>query len=303
MSEFRSGFVTILGLPNVGKSTLINRLVGEKVAIVSPKPQTTRNSTIGIYNDDESQIIFVDTPGVHRVHNKIDEYMSASINNASRDTDVLLLVLSAKKPLLEQYNKLVSKHLSHSAPKIVVINKIDDTTYEEMYPKLAEFSTQCDAKDILPISALKGRNCDILVKIIKGYLPRHATAVRYYPVEQYTDKSERYLAGEIVREKVLTLYDDEIPHGIAADVTKYEVVDKLLNISVDIIVEKESHKAIILGHQGEAIKRLASRARQEMERVFGSKVYLELYVKVKKGWRDNPVYCAEFGYDIKSLKD
>lgn len=303
MSDFRAGFVTILGLPNVGKSTLINRLVGEKVAIVSPKPQTTRNTAIGIYNDDDSQIVFVDTPGIHRPHNKIDEYMSASIDSASKDTDVLLFVLSAKKPLIDQFNKLNSKYPSHSAPKIVVINKIDESTYEKMYPLLAEFSLACPVKEILPISALKGRNCDVLVNMIKSYLPKYETETRFYPVEQYTDKSARYITSEIIREKVLLFYDEEIPHGVAVEIHQFDESDSLIKLGADIIVEKDSHKAIILGKNGEAIKRLATSARLEMQKVLGKKIFLELFVKVKKDWRDNSKLCADFGYDTKSLSN
>lgn len=303
MSEFKSGFVTILGLPNVGKSTLINRLVGEKVAIVSPKPQTTRNSAVGVYNDDNSQIVFVDTPGIHKSVNKIDEYMEASISSASQDTDVLLFMLSAKKPLAEQYDILSAKYKSHSAPRIVVINKIDETTYERMYPILDDFMAKYKVDDILPLSALTGKNCDVLIDMLKKHLPSYDAPMRYYPVEQYTDKSARYLASEIIREKILLNYDEEVPHGVAVEIASFEEKDNVCVINADIIVERDSHKAIILGHNGEAIKRLATMARMEMQKVLETKIFLELFVKVKKDWRDNSKLVTELGYDIKSLKD
>ena len=298
--EFRSGFVTIIGDTNVGKSTLLNRLVGEKVAIVSPKSQTSRDNTIGVYNDDNTQIVFIDTPGYHKTQHKLDEYMQQNIDDASEYVDVLIFMIDGKKDLIEQYNKLYNAKGDSKSKKIVCVNKIDESTFEKMYPKLDALNKVCKADEILPISALKGTNVDVLVDMIKKYLPKYDHEMRYYPIEQFTDKNVRYLSAEIIREKILLIYEDEVPHGVAVKITSFEEKDTSTYIAADIYCEKERHKAIILGHNGDKIKKLSTMGRQAIERLLDTRVYLDLYVKVKPNWRVDNLMLEEFGYVNKN---
>ena len=298
--EFKSGFVTIIGDTNVGKSTLLNRLVGEKVAIVSPKSQTSRDNTIGVYNDDTTQIVFIDTPGYHKTQHKLDEYMQQNIDDASEDVDVLIFMLDGKKDLVEQYNKLYNAKGSTKSKKIVCVNKIDESTFEKMYPKLDALNKICKADEILPISALKGKNVDVLIDMIKKYLPTYNHEMRYYPIEQFTDKNVRYLSAEIIREKILLIYEDEVPHGVAVQITSFQEKDTSTYISADIYCERESHKAIILGHKGEKIKKLSTMSRQSIEKLLDTRIYLDLYVKVKPNWRVDNLMLEEFGYVNKN---
>ena len=298
--EFRSGFVTIIGDTNVGKSTLLNRLVGEKVAIVSPKSQTSRDNTIGVYNDDNTQIVFIDTPGYHKTQHKLDEYMQQNIDDASEYVDVLIFMIDGKKDLIEQYNTLYNAKGDSKSKKIVCVNKIDESTFEKMYPKLDALNKVCKADEILPISALKGTNVDVLVDMIKKYLPKYDHEMRYYPIEQFTDKNVRYLSAEIIREKILLIYEDEVPHGVAVKITSFEEKDTSTYIAADIYCEKERHKAIILGHNGDKIKKLSTMSRQSIERLLDTRVYLDLYVKVKPNWRVDNLMLEEFGYVNKN---
>ena len=297
--EFKCGYVTIIGNTNVGKSTLLNRIVGEKVAIVSPKSQTSRDNTIGIYNDDNSQIIFIDTPGYHKTEHKLDVYMQENIDNAiNSDVNVLIYVIDGKKPLLAQYEKLANKGDKRSK-KILVVNKIDDTTFERLYPELARLNEVCKVDEILPLSALTGKNVDVLIDIIKKYLPTYDYEMRYYPEEQFTDKNVRFLSAEIIREKVLLLYNDEIPHGVAVQITKFDESDEVVKISADIYCERDSHKKIIIGSSGEAIKKLSTISRVAIEKMLDAKVYLDLFVKVKPNWRIDNLMLDELGYSNK----
>ncbi|MBO5909918.1 MAG: GTPase Era, partial [Clostridia bacterium] len=298
--QFKCGFVTILGETNAGKSTLINQLVGEHVAIVSPKSQTTRENIQGIYNDENSQIVFVDTPGYHKTEHKLDEYMQENIDTAiNSDVNVLIYVIDGKKPLIEQYEKLANKGDKRSK-KILVINKIDDTTFEKLYPQLAKLNEVCKVDEILPLSALTGKNVDVLINMIKKYLPTYDYEMRYYPVEQFTDKNVRFLASEIIREKVLLLYNEEIPHGVAVQITQFDESDEdMIRISADIYCERDSHKMILIGKNGEAIKKLSTIARVSIEKMLDAKVYLDLFVKVKPNWRADNLILDEFGYTNK----
>lgn len=298
--EFKSGFVTIIGDTNVGKSTLINRLVGEKVAIVSPKSQTSRDNTIGVYNDENSQIVFIDTPGYHKTQHKLDEYMQKNIDDASEDVDVLVFLIDGKKDLIEQYEKLNKAKGKHEARKILCINKIDESSFEKMYPKLDALNKVCKTDEILPISALKGTNVDVLINMIKKYLPSYEFEMRYYPVEQFTDKNVRYLSAEIIREKILLIYEDEIPHGVAVQITQFNEDESQTYISADIYCERENHKAIILGHKGDKIKQLSTMSRMAIEKMLDCKVYLDLFVKVKANWRVDNLMLEEFGYSNKN---
>lgn len=288
--KFKSGFVAILGEPNVGKSTLINALLGEKVAIVSPKPQTTRNKIIGILNRPDCQIIFIDTPGMHPSKNKLDEFMQKSIDSAREGVDVNIIVLDGTKPFTEKRLKFVESF--DYSNTILVINKIDQTTFETMYPKLATLNAFKHIKDIVPLSALRGKNIDILIEIIKSHLPE---GVKYFDDDVFTDKSERFLVSEIIREKALWLLQDEIPHGIAVDIIDYKEGD-VYDISADIICEKKGHKSIIIGKDGEMLKLIGSHAREDIEKMVGHQVMLRLFVKVRADWRNNNLYIKNLGY-------
>lgn len=296
--SFKSGFVTILGETNAGKSTLINQLIGEHVAIVSPKSQTTRENITGIYNEKNCQIVFLDTPGYHKRATKIDDAMDKQIENAQADTEIVLMLISAKKPLVEQYTAL-NKKVTATAKKILLINKIDEVKYEKLYPQLAELSSVAKVDEILPISALTGKNCDVLLQMIKKYLPEYDHEMRYYPVDEYTDKNLRHMCAEIVREKALLLLDDEIPHGIQVVVTDYRENETPIQIFADVYCERESHKAIILGKNGEMIKQISTKSRQAIERLINAKVNLQLYVKVKQNWRNDECALKDFGLTIE----
>lgn len=296
--SFKSGFVTILGETNAGKSTLINQLIGEHVAIVSPKSQTTRENITGIYNEKNCQIVFLDTPGYHKRATKIDDAMDKQIENAQADTEIVLMLISAKKPLVEQYTAL-NKKVTATAKKILLINKIDEVKYEKLYPQLAELSSVAKVDEILPISALTGKNCDVLLQMIKKYLPEYDHEMRYYPVDEYTDKNLRHMCAEIVREKALLLLDDEIPHGIQVVVTDYKENETPIQIFADVYCERESHKAIILGKNGEMIKQISTKSRQAIERLINAKVNLQLYVKVKQNWRNDERALKDFGLTIE----
>lgn len=299
MNKYTCGFVAIVGRTNAGKSTLINQLIKQKIAIVSPKAQTSRDNTLGIYNDDDSQIIFVDTPGYHKVQKKIDEYMIENISSASVDADVIMYVLDGKKPLLEQYEILNKAHKKSKCEKIIVINKIDDTTFQKLYPQIDILAKNSEIKEILPLSALKGTNCDILIETLKSMLPKFDYKMQYYPTDMFTDKNVRFMAGEIIREQALFLYEEEIPHGVAVCIQSFDESDNLTKITADIICEKESHKTIIIGHNGDKIKTLSQKSRLAIEKYLDTKVYLELFVKVKQNWRDNNGLLANFGYSNK----
>lgn len=292
--NFKCGFVTIIGETNTGKSTLINQLVGEKVAIVSPKSQTTRENIKGVYNDKNSQIVFVDTPGYHKRKTKFDDEMDKQISDATEDTEILLILLDAKKPLVEQYEKM-EKKLSSYAKKILLINKIDEVKYEKTYPQLAQLSKVAKVDEILPISALKGTNCEILIDMIKKYLPTYDFEMRYYPLDIYTDKNLREMSAEIIREKALLCLDDEVPHGIQVVVTDFKEEKDLVEIYADLYCEKESHKPIILGKNGEKIKEISTKSRLTIEWIIEKQVNLNIYVKVKENWRNDARAISEFG--------
>lgn len=295
---FKCGFVTIIGETNAGKSTLINALVGEHVAIVSPKTQTTRENIVGVFNDEHTQIVFVDTPGYHKRHNLIDDEMDKQIKVAQEDTEIVLMMIVAKKPLVEQYNKLI-KNVNESAKKILLINKVDEVKYEKVYPQLVELGKIAKVDEILPISALTKRNVDVLLEMVKKFLPTFDREIRYYPVDEYTDKNLRHITAEIVREKALLLLDDEIPHGIQVVVTDYKEDEKPIHIYADVYCEKDSHKAIILGKNGEMIKKISTAARKAIEHIIGEQINLQLYVKVKSNWRNDINAISEFGLKVE----
>jgi len=296
--QFKSGFVTILGETNAGKSTLMNSVIGEHVAIVSPKSQTTRENIQGIYNEENCQIVFVDTPGYHKRANKIDDEMEKHINTAQQDTEIVLMLIVANKPLVAQYEKLNQK-VSAKAKKILLINKIDETKFERLYPQLAELNAIAQVDEILPISAKEKKNVDVLIDMIKKYLPTFDFEMRYYPIDEYTNKNLRHMSAEIIREKALLVLDDEIPHGIQVVITDYKESEKPIQIYADLYCEKENHKAIILGKNGDMIKKISTMARKSIEYIVGEQINLQIYVKVKQNWRNDSKMIAEFGLNVE----
>jgi len=280
----KTGFVTILGKPNVGKSTLINTLVGEKVAIVSPKPQTTRNKILGILNTDGYQIVFVDTPGIHSSKNKLDDFMEKSISDAKKSVDLIVLVLDGSKRIRQEDVEFVKRYDNKNTNAILVISKIDESSFDKLYPQIAPFNELQYIKDIIPISSFKGKNIDILLEKIKAYIPEGEP---FFDEDIYTDKSVKFLVAEIIREKALWLLHDEIPHGIAIEILEFDEKSKICTISADIICEKKSHKQIIIGKNGQMLKNIGMKARLEIEDLLDKKVMLNLFVKVREDWRED----------------
>lgn len=293
----KSGFVAILGEPNVGKSTLLNAILNEKVSIVSPKPQTTRNKILGIYNDDDGQIVFIDTPGIHKAKNKLDEYMSKAINTAKTDVDAILYVIDATKKITDKTIENLNKY-SQNANVILVVNKMDDTTYEKTYPELTKCNSLSSIKDIVPVSAKKSKNLDELIKVIKTYLHED---VKYFDDDIYTDQSIKQMVAEIIREKALWLLQDELPHGIAIEIARFDENNPITEIDADIILEKASHKSIVIGKNGSMLKNIGTKARQDIEKLLGAQVMLKLFVKVREDWRNSTSTVKSLGYNSDNL--
>lgn len=294
--SFKSGFVSIVGKANVGKSTLINTLVGEKVAIVSPKPQTTRNKILGILNEEDYQIIFIDTPGMHKAKNKLDEVMDKSINEGMQGVDVLVIVLDGSKKIRPDDVKFVRKY--DKSNTILVISKIDDTTFNKLYPQLAVFNDLKNIKDIIPLSSFNGKNIDVLLEKIKEKLPE---GERYFDEDSYTDKSVKFMVSEIIREKMLWKLNDEIPHGVAVEIISFKEKKEVAVISANIICEKQSHKQIIIGSKGSMLKEIGTKSRLEIEKLLGKRVSLDLFVKVREDWRENGSFVNNLYGDLGEL--
>ena len=284
----KSGFVAVVGLPNVGKSSIINSLVGQKVSITGPKPQTTRNKILGIKNIGDDQIVYVDTPGVTNQKNELGKYLSQSIKSGMDGADVFLAVVDGKllKSLSEQ-----------KTPVVLAINKMDLFKFEKIYPKLKELGAMNFAA-IVNVSAKTKQNLDILESEITKLLPE---GIAYYDRESVTDKTEKFMAAEIVREKALLFLQEEIPHGIAVDIPLFEEGKDITKINVDIIVSKQRHKSIVIGKGGEMLKKIATSARKDIEEMLGQKVYLTCFVKVEENWTDDKSQLKSIGYDIKNI--
>ena len=293
--DFKSGFVALIGLPNVGKSTLINAILKKKVSIVTPKPQTTRNKIMGVYNTPSRQIIFVDTPGIHKQKNTLDKFMNKSIDSALSDVDLILLLVDATKVLFEQIQVALKKIDTKKIPTFLVVNKVDETTVSKIYPQIEKLKDNNSFKEIVFISAKKRQNLDLLLELIDPYLK---DTVKYYEDEDLESKEvDKFLISEIIREKALYLIQEEIPHGIGVKVDKLEKNGNLFNIYATIYCEKQSHKGIIIGKQGQMLKNIGQRARQELEKIFGSKIFMELWVKVKENWKDSNSLLSELGFN------
>ena len=291
----KSGFVSLIGRPNVGKSTLLNSIVGKKVAITSDKPQTTRNIIQGIYNEEDTQIVFVDTPGIHKPNHKLGKYLNKQAYYSIDDVDIVLMLVDASQPLGPGDKFIIERLQNVDKPVILIINKIDKLTRDELMEKIVEYKDLYDFKEIIPVSALKKKNVNEVVKVLKEYLP---DSVKFYGDHDITNKSMEFLLGEIIREKVFELTEEEVPHSLTCYI---ENVEKNKNnnyvLNGVIVVDRDSLKSIIIGKQGRMIKEIGMRARKDMEELLGRKVYLELYVKVIKKWRDREKYLSEFGFN------
>lgn len=291
---FKSGFVSIVGRPNVGKSTLTNLLMGEKLAIVSNKPQTTRKNMQTILTTDDYQMIFVDTPGIHKPKHKLGEFMVNAAKDSFKDVDLVLFLTTPEGDLGKGDQFIIEALKNTKAPVFLVLNKVDENTREKVAETLQKYSSALEFSEIIPISALKSKNTDTLLKLMVDYMPE---GPKYYPEDMITDVQERFIISEIVREKALRNLSQEVPHGIAVDIIQMKQNDKgMYNIEVDLICEKASHKGIIIGKDGQTLKKIGERARMDIEKFLDARVNLKIWVKVRKEWRDNQLLLNELGY-------
>lgn len=291
---FKSGFVTIVGRPNVGKSTLLNQIMGEKLSIVSNKPQTTRNNIQTILTGEDYQMVFVDTPGIHKPKHKLGEYMVNSARDSIKEVDLVLFLINPEEEIGRGDRFIIETLKNQKAPVFLVVNKIDEFTQERLIKTLQIYSSEFNFKEIIPISALKNKNVDKLLDLMINSMPE---GPKYYPDDMITDVQERFVISEIVREKALRTLRDEIPHGIAVDIIQMkQSPNGTWHIEVDMICEKDSHKGIIIGKNGQSLKKIGESARYEIERFLRTKVNLKVWVKVRKEWRDNQNLLKELGY-------
>lgn len=300
MSKFRSGFITIIGRPNAGKSTLMNTILGQKIAIVSDKPQTTQNKIRGFYTTDDAQLVFIDTPGIHKPKHKLGEFMNQAAKSAIGGVDVIFYIVDGAAAFGggEEY---IIRTLPKDIPVFLLLNKIDLMPKEKLLELIAFYKDKFDFAEIVPISALKEDNVAHLLDTVIGYMEAGPC---YYPEDMVTDQPERAIMAEIIREKVLELTEDEIPHAVAVEMVEViERPDGKVYANATIYVERESQKGIIIGKNGKMLKDIGSRARLEMERALGSSFYLELWVKVKKDWRNKEIYLRNFGFDKNNLDE
>ena len=300
LPKFRSGFVAIVGRPNVGKSTLMNALIGEKIAIISDKPQTTRNRIQSVLTREDYQIVFVDTPGIHKPKNKLGEYMVKAAQNSLDDMELILFVVDAADGIGHGDRMIADWLKAISSPVILAANKMDIADGEKARLQIEELKSAGRFDDVIEISALAGTNLIKLEKKLVSYLPE---GPKYYQDDMITDQPERVILAEIIREKALNLLREEVPHGIGVEIERFhDREDKnLTEIMASIICERESHKGIVIGKGGRMLKSIGSQARVDIERFLGIKVYLELFVKVRSDWRNNPVTMRDLGYDLKEF--
>lgn len=290
----KSGFVAIVGRPNVGKSTLLNRIVGQKIAIMSDKAQTTRNKIQGIYTVPEAQIVFIDTPGIHKPKHRLGDFMVETAYSALREVDAVLFMVSADQKRGKGDDFIIERLKAMNSPVYLVINKIDKVHPDDLLAIIEDYSNQMDFAEIVPISATEGNNFDRLMSLLVEQMPE---GPQYFPDDQITDHPEYFIVSELIREKVLLLTRDEIPHSVAVvvDSMKRDEHDKV-HIQATIIVERDSQKGIIIGKGGKMLKQVGTKARLDIEYLLDDKVYLELWVKVQKDWRDKKIYLQDFGY-------
>ncbi|MBN4081638.1 GTPase Era [bacterium AH-315-C07] len=291
--EHKAGYVNIIGQPNVGKSTLLNQILGEKLAIISPKAQTTRHRMLGILNDEESQILFSDTPGILTPHHKLHQSMNAFIHTALIDADLLIFMVELNQKIKDEESEILSKINKITTPKFLVINKCDKGTEEDASQTIQTWKTIAEFNETFTISALKGDNTPELVESIRAAIPEHPP---YFPKDQLTDKHERFFVGEIIREKILLNFKQEIPYSVEVVIESFKEEEKINKIYATIFVERDSQKPIIIGKKGAAIKKIGIEARKDIEVLLDKHAYLELTVKTKAGWRNNENTLKKFGY-------
>ena len=289
----KSGFITIIGKPNVGKSTLLNTLLGEKIAIVSSKPQTTRTRITGILTKDETQFVFLDTPGVHKAKTRLGDIMVKNAVGSITGSNCILFMTEAGKSPDKTELMLVERFKKQRIPVILVINKVDAANKEKVGQAIIEYSALMDFADVIPISALKADGVEIVLSAAEKFMTEERW---FFPDDMITDQPERQIAAEIVREKILRTLDDEIPHGTAVVIEEFKETNSMIRIRAEIFCEKSSHKGIIIGKNGASLKRIGTYAREDMERFFGIPVFIDLWVKVKENWRDSVAAAKNFGF-------
>ncbi len=293
--QHKSGFVAVIGRPNVGKSTLINHLIGQKIAIMSDKPQTTRNRILCVLTQPDAQIVFLDTPGVHKPFHKLGEYMANTVENTLKEVDAILFVVDVTEKFGAGERFIIDHLKATKRPVILIINKIDRVKNEDILPIIANYAAQYDFAGVVPVSAKNKLNLDHILSEVKKYLPE---GPEYYPEDMVTDQPERLIAAEMVREKVLELTRDEVPHAVAVDVDEMATRPKGdVYIRATIYVERDSQKGIVIGGHGSMLREIGQRARHDIEVLLGAKVYLDLWVKVRKDWRNRDAILKSFGFE------
>ncbi|MBT2754690.1 GTPase Era [Mesobacillus foraminis] len=292
---YKSGFISIIGRPNVGKSTFLNRVIGQKIAIMSDKPQTTRNKVQGVLTEQDSQLIFIDTPGIHKPKHKLGDFMMKVAQNTLKEVDLVLFMVNAEEGFGPGEEFIIEKLQSVRTPVFLIINKIDLIHPDKLLTIIEGYKEKYEFKEIVPISALEGNNVERLLETIKDYLPE---GPQYYPADQVTDHPERFIVSELIREKALHLTREEIPHSLAVLIEKMErkKENNKVHVMATIIVERDSQKGIIIGKQGSMLKEIGKRARLDIENLLGTKVFLELWVKVQKDWRNRATHLRDYGF-------
>ena len=294
MTIEKSGFVAIVGRPNVGKSTLLNRIVGQKIAIMSDKAQTTRNKIQGVYTTDTTQIVFIDTPGIHKPKHRLGDYMVEAAYSALHEVEVVLFMVAADQKRGKGDDMIIERLKKLSVPVYLVINKIDKIHPNDLLEQIDDFKAQMDFAQIIPISATQGNNFETLMSELEKSMP---SGPQYFPEDQITDHPEYFVVSELIREKILQLTRDEVPHSVAVVIDSMKrKPDEKVQIQATILIERDSQKGIIIGKGGSMLKKIGTQARKDIEKLLGDKVYLELWVKVQKDWRDKQVYLTDFGY-------
>ena len=299
-NQYKSGFVALIGRPNVGKSTLMNCLIGQKIAITSHKPQTTRNRIQTVYTSEEGQIVFVDTPGIHKAKNRLGDYMVNVAERSLKEVDVILWLVEPSNYIGAGEQHIIEQLRKVNVPVILVINKIDTVKKEELLGFIDTYRKEMEFAEIVPVSALKKENTEELIKCIMQYLPYGPA---FYDEDTITDQPQRQIVAELIREKALRSLEEEIPHGIAVTIEKMKWRGDLVDIEATIICERDSHKGIIIGKQGAMLKKIGTSARRDIEDLLESRVNLQLWVKVKKDWRDSDFLLKNFGYNQKEISE
>lgn len=293
-SSFKSGFVTVVGRPNVGKSTLINYIIGEKITITSDKAQTTRNRVQGIHTTDEEQIVFIDTPGIHKPKHQLGRYMVKTALSTLNEVDIILFMINVSEKMGPGDRFIMERLKTVESPVFLVMNQIDKVHPDELLPMIESYQAEVEFDEVIPVSALDGNNVDVLLEVIISYLEE---GPQYYPTDQISDHPEYFIVQELIREKVLELTREEIPHSVAVQTESMEKIDDdMIEVRATIVVERGSQKGIIIGKRGSMLKEIGTRARKDIQKLLGSKIYLELWVQVKDDWRNTPRHLGDFGY-------